>query len=163
MKRLIITLTFFFCILPYICGSGKEREYCSESIKIDVLPGWALGNFVRPNGMNPVINPYPKLIFHCPMKLLYNGKNRTDIKRDAHYNPGTYSAGQVLFDLKNHFKAIKRLGKPFFYPIESCERNGQYIDGTVFIEGLTFFKTKWYLYYGCADSKVGVAVYGPAN
>lgn len=43
-----------------------------------------------------------------------NGKNRTDIKRDLHYNPGTYSAGQVLFDLKGPFKAIKRLEKPFF-------------------------------------------------
>ncbi|MBV3655346.1 hypothetical protein KSY17_01100, partial [Bacteroides sp. MSK.18.22] len=36
-----------------------------------------------------------------------------------------------------------------------------YVDGTVFIEGMVYFKNKWYLYYGCADSKVGVAVYDP--
>jgi predicted GH43/DUF377 family glycosyl hydrolase len=35
------------------------------------------------------------------------------------------------------------------------------VDGTVFIEGMVYFKNKWYLYYGCADSKVGVAVYDP--
>ena len=43
------------------------------------------------------------------------------------------------------------------------EKSGQYVDGTVFIEGLVFFKGKWYLYYGCADSMVGVAVYDPQN
>jgi hypothetical protein len=26
---------------------------------------------------------------------------------------------------------------------------------------MVFFKKKWYLYYGCADSRVGVAVYDP--
>jgi predicted GH43/DUF377 family glycosyl hydrolase len=35
------------------------------------------------------------------------------------------------------------------------------VNGTVFIEGLVLFKGKWFLYYGCADSKVGVAVYDP--
>jgi hypothetical protein len=33
--------------------------------------------------------------------------------------------------------------------------------GTVFIEGLVFHNQKWYLYYGCADSRVAVAVYDP--
>jgi len=28
---------------------------------------------------------------------------------------------------------------------------------------MVFFKKKWYLYYGCADSKVAVAVYDSAN
>jgi len=31
----------------------------------------------------------------------------------------------------------------------------------VFVEGLVFFKGKWYLYYGCADSRVAVAVFDP--
>lgn len=33
-----------------------------------------------------------------------------------------------------------------------------YKDGTVFIEGLAYFKNKLYLYYGCADSQVAVAI-----
>jgi len=31
-------------------------------------------------------------------------------------------------------------------------------DGTVFVEGLVYFQGKWILYYGTADSFVGVAV-----
>lgn len=96
--------------------------------------------------------------------LLYNGKNQTDDKvRDPRFNAGTYSAGQVLMDLEDPMKAIARLDVPFFRPIEDFEKSGQYIDGTVFIEGLAFFKGKWYLYYGCADSQVSVAIYDPTK
>ena len=35
--------------------------------------------------------------------------------------------------------------------------------GTVFIEGLVFHNQKWFLYYGCADSRVAVAVYDPSK
>jgi predicted GH43/DUF377 family glycosyl hydrolase len=47
--------------------------------------------------------------------------------------------------------------------MESFEKSGQYVNGTVFIEGMVYFKKKWFLYYGCADSRVAVAVYDPAN
>lgn len=33
-----------------------------------------------------------------------------------------------------------------------------YEGGTVFIQGLVHFQDKWFLYYGTADSSVGVAV-----
>ena len=35
--------------------------------------------------------------------------------------------------------------------------------GTVFTEGLVWHRGKWFLYYGCADSFVGVAVCDPAT
>lgn len=47
--------------------------------------------------------------------------------------------------------------------MDDFEKSGQYVDGTVFIEGLVYLDGKWYLYYGCADSMVGVAVYDPAK
>ena len=103
----------------------------------------------------------PAIITNKGILLLYNGKNRTDDKRDERYNAGTYCAGQILFDLKNPYKVIGRLDVPFFRPMEDFEKSGQYVDGTVFIEGLTYYKKKWYLYYGCADSMVGVAIYDP--
>lgn len=95
--------------------------------------------------------------------LLYNGKNRTDHKRDTRFNAGTYNAGQVLFALEDPYQVVNRLDVPFFRPMDDFEKSGQYVDGTVFIEGLVFYKNKWFLYYGCADSQVGVAVYDPAN
>ena len=103
----------------------------------------------------------PAVITDNGILLLYNGKNRTDELRDKRYNSGTYSAGQVLFDLKDPYKAIARLDTPFFRPTEDFEKSGQYVDGTVFIEGLVYHQGKWFLYYGCADSKVGVAIYNP--
>jgi len=103
----------------------------------------------------------PAVITDKGILLLYNGKNATDGNQDERFNAGTYSAGQVLFDLSDPCKVLSRLDVPFFRPMESYEKSGQYVDGTVFIEGLTYFKEKWYLYYGCADSKVGVAIYDP--
>lgn len=95
--------------------------------------------------------------------LLYNGKNQTDNKRDSRFTPGAYCAGQILTDAKDPMTVLQRLDVPFFRPMASFEKSGQYVDGTVFIEGLVFFKNKWYLYYGCADSQVGVAIYDPAK
>lgn len=103
----------------------------------------------------------PAIITDKGILLLYNGKNRTDGKRDPRFNSGTYSAGQVLFDLNHPYEVISRLDVPFFRPMADFEKSGQYADGTVFIEGLVYFKGKWYLYYGCADSMVGVAICDP--
>ena len=96
--------------------------------------------------------------------LLYNGKNSNKIEdSDSRFTAGAYCAGQILLDKKDPTKLIARLDVPFFRPMTSYEKSGQYVDGTVFIEGLVFFKGKWFLYYGCADSQVGVAVYDPEN
>lgn len=103
----------------------------------------------------------PAILTDKGILLLYNGKNRKDEKGDTRYPGGTYAAGQVLFDAKNPDQVLERLDTPFFRPTEAFEKSGQYADGTVFIEGLTFFKKRWYLYYGCADSFVGVAVCNP--
>lgn len=89
--------------------------------------------------------------------LMYNGKNRAN-GGDAAYPAGAYCAGQLLLDANEPYKVLGRLDKPFFVPEASFEKSGQYKDGTVFIEGLVYHKKKLHLYYGCADSMVGVAV-----
>lgn len=94
--------------------------------------------------------------------LLYNGKNHAG-RGDSRYTANVYAAGQALFDSNDPCHFITRLDEPFFRPMEYFEKSGQYVDGTVFIEGMVYYKDKWYLYYGCADSKVGVAVYDPQN
>ena len=106
----------------------------------------------------------PAVLTSRGIVLLYNGKNQTnDDGRDKRFTAGAYCAGQLLTDAKNPMKALQRLDVPFFRPMDSFEKSGQYVDGTVFIEGLVFFKNKWYLYYGCADSQVGVAIYDPSK
>jgi predicted GH43/DUF377 family glycosyl hydrolase len=101
----------------------------------------------------------PALLTNNGIVLLYNGKNKSDEDRDKKFTPGVYSAGQALFDKNDPTKFIARLDVPFLRPIADFEKSGQYKDGTVFIEGLVFFKNKWFLYYGCADSKVSVATW----
>ena len=95
--------------------------------------------------------------------LFYNGKNGTGDNADPDYPQNTYAAGQLLFALNNPLKPTARLDKPFFRPMADFEKTGQYAAGTVFIEGLVFHRNQWMLYYGCADSMVGVAVYDPSH
>ncbi|MCW3106330.1 MAG: glycosidase related protein, partial [Segetibacter sp.] len=105
----------------------------------------------------------PAIMTDKGILLIYNGKNKAGKEGDENYTANTYSAGQVLFDRNDPAKPIARLNEPFFVPRESFEKSGQYPAGTVFTEGLVYFKNKWFLYYGCADSRVAVAVFDPKN
>lgn len=104
----------------------------------------------------------PAVLTDKGILLMYNGKNSAGERGDGNYTPNSYCAGQALFDAADPTKLVDRLDKPFFMPEAEFEKSGQYPAGTVFIEGLVFHKGKWYLYYGCADSRVAVAVYDPA-
>ncbi|OKS86080.1 hypothetical protein RG47T_1528 [Mucilaginibacter polytrichastri] len=95
--------------------------------------------------------------------LFYNGKNKAGDDGDKRFNGNSYCAGQALFDKNDPSKPITRLDLPFLRPMEAFEKSGQYVNGTVFIEGMVFFHKKWFLYYGCADSRVAVAIYDPAH
>lgn len=100
----------------------------------------------------------PAVITDKGILLLYNGKNSGGKGRDRRYTANSYCAGQLLFDRNDPTKLIGRLDEPFFVPEASFEKSGQYPAGTVFIEGLVYYKGKWFLYYGCADSRVSVAI-----
>ncbi|SFO55250.1 Predicted glycosyl hydrolase, GH43/DUF377 family [Chitinophaga sp. YR627] len=103
----------------------------------------------------------PAILTSKGIVLLYNGKNRSGADGDLNYTANSYCAGQMLFSAADPSKLISRLDKPFMVPTESFEKSGQYPAGTVFIEGLVYYKGQYFLYYGCADSRVAVAVYQP--
>lgn len=105
----------------------------------------------------------PAVVTENGIVLIYNGKNQNGSAGDANYPAATYAAGQMLFSLDNPLQLIGRLDKPFFRPMADFERSGQYAAGTVFTEGLVYHQGKWFLYYGCADSFVGVAVCDPTT
>ena len=94
--------------------------------------------------------------------LIYNGKNANNDNRDKNLDPGVYTCGQALFDAELPTRLIKRLDQPFFKPELDWEKSGQYGAGTTFSEGLVLKEKRWFLYYGCADSFVGVAI-APAS
>lgn len=94
----------------------------------------------------------PAILTERGIVLIYNGKGRTASQK------GTYAPGQVLFDKNDPSKVMARSDVPFMSPELDFEKSGQYRDGTVFTEGLVYFKGRWFLYYGAADSFVGVAI-----
>ena len=70
----------------------------------------------------------------------------------------TSSRGQALLDLNDPTKLLERVDKPFIRPELPFEKSGQYKAGTTFLEGLSYFNRKLFLYYGIADTYVALAV-----
>ncbi len=102
----------------------------------------------------------PALYTDQGILLLYNGKNLSGEGAGTQVAEGTYCGGQVLFDKEDPARMLARLEEPFICPDLPHEVTGQYKAGTTFIEGLVYYKGQWFLYYGTADSMVGVAVKG---
>jgi predicted GH43/DUF377 family glycosyl hydrolase len=100
----------------------------------------------------------PAIITEKGIVLFYNGKNAVGAAADTNLPEGTYSTGEIIFDKNNPKIVIERSDTSFLKPTLPHEVSGQYIAGTTFAEGLVHFKNKWFLYYGTADSFVGVAV-----
>jgi predicted GH43/DUF377 family glycosyl hydrolase/lysophospholipase L1-like esterase len=93
--------------------------------------------------------------------VLYNGKN-AESGGDPALGPNAYAAGEALFDAKDPKHLIEQTDAPVLKPELPYEKTGQYAAGTTFAEGLVYFKSQWFLYYGCADSLVSV-VTAPGN
>jgi predicted GH43/DUF377 family glycosyl hydrolase len=123
----------------------------------------------------PEVGP-PPVLTKAGIVLVYNGKNATGAngkiaagangrnangtQRDPKLAAGTYSVGQALFAADDPAKLLARTTIPFFEPKLPWEQSGQYAAGTTFAEGLVWSHDRWLLYYGCADSRVGVALSG---
>ena len=100
----------------------------------------------------------PAILTDKGILLLYNGKNATTEKADPSLPKGMYSVGQIIFDPEDPTKVRSRSDQPFLKPSLKHEISGQYQAGTTFAEGLIWFHQKWHLYYGTADSFVGLAI-----
>lgn len=102
----------------------------------------------------------PAVITDKGIVVLYNAGNSATFG-DPDLGDKIYSGGQALYDLKNPMKLLARSDEPFIKPEMPYEKTGQYKDGTTFLEGLVLFNDKWHLYYGTADSRVGIAIWSP--
>ncbi len=126
-----------------------------------VLLGKRPGHF---DSSFPEVGP-PPVLTDRGIVVIYNGKNapggngkNASAGGDPALGPNAYAAGQALFASDDPSRLLARLDEPFFKPEMPFEKTGQYAAGTTFVEGLVRFGQKWFLYYGCADSSVGVAV-----
>ncbi len=99
----------------------------------------------------------PPVLTRNGIVMLYNAKNKDGEGSDPKLKPGTYSVEIAAFAADDPGKLLSRTVTPVFKPELPFEQTGQYAAGTTFSEGLVLFKGKWWMYYGCADSFVGVA------
>lgn len=97
----------------------------------------------------------PPVITENGIVVFYNAGNSQKVGVPDLGNR-VYTGGQALFDANQPWKLLDRTDKPFIKPEKDFEKSGQYKDGTTFLEGLVYFNNSWYLYYGTADSMVGV-------
>jgi beta-1,2-mannosidase len=98
----------------------------------------------------------PALITNDGIVFIYNSRN-SPVNGDTSLPEGTYSAGQILADKNDPFRILDRSEESFFRPDKPYEMTGQ-VNNVCFLEGLVFFKNRWWLYYGTADSQIAVAV-----
>lgn len=110
----------------------------------------------RPNKFDgQLVEPGPyALLTEKGILLIYNSARPMPEKKNALI----YSAGQVLMNGQDPTHIVARSDEPFFVPDKPYELTGQ-VNNVVFLEGLVYFKKKWFLYYGTADSKIAVAVH----
>lgn len=104
----------------------------------------------------PEVGP-PPVLTDRGIVVMNNGKNDPE-NGDPELGPNAYAAGQARFAADDPSKLLAQADKPFLKPELPFEKTGQYAAGTTFAEGLVVLKGKWFLYYGCADSLVGVAI-----
>jgi predicted GH43/DUF377 family glycosyl hydrolase len=101
----------------------------------------------------------PPLVGSRGVLLLHNAMNDR-LNGDGTLPDRAYAAGQVLLDPADPTAILARATAPFFRPESAAETAGQ-VPNVTFVESLVFFQGRWLLYYGMADSRIGVAEYRP--
>lgn len=142
-----------------------------RSLSYDAERGWAVEWEPGVAGLLPLLRPRrtrfdSRLVEPGPpavrtddgIVLVYNGAN-AKVDGDPTLADRAYGPGQALFDLADPTACLARATEPFLRPESSDEQAGQ-VDNVCFAEGLVRFRDRWFLYFGMADSKVGVAVAG---
>ena len=129
-------------------------EDAEKSIVIEALqprPGYFDSRLVEPG-------PFA-LLKDEGVVMIYNASNAKNLN-DQSLEPYTYAAGQAFFDAEQPWKLLDRTDDYFIYPEDAFEMEGE-VDQVIFVEGLVFHQNRYLLYYGTADSRIGVAVYNP--
>jgi predicted GH43/DUF377 family glycosyl hydrolase len=98
-----------------------------------------------------VVEPGPPPVMTAAgLLLLYNGADDALV----------YRTGWALFDRADPTHLLARSDEPLFAPETPWEKSGQ-VPNVVFAEGLIVQPDRWLIYYGAADTRVGVAAISP--
>jgi predicted GH43/DUF377 family glycosyl hydrolase len=125
--------------LDFSNEDGRERYLKSTYAPTCRENGWDA--CVRGAGPPPIKTKYGWLLFYHAID-----------KRD----PGKYKVGAMLLDLNDPTKILVRSPEPVLEPSEVYEYNG-FKGGVVYASGAVLKDGKLFVYYGAADSYIGVA------
>ncbi len=122
-------------------ASSPDLIHWTEETKTPVLPR-------RPGQFDSrVVEPGPAPVVTAEgIALIYNAADDKLVYRTA----------VAVFDPKDPRKVLWRSDHPLFEPEKSWERQGQ-VPNVIFVEGMVRQKDRYLLYYGGADTHVGVA------
>ncbi len=126
-----------------------ESEHIGAgSVPIKTKQGWLLiYHGVELTERNFLVDTYNNLLYDFK-GLFHKLRNRR--------LPLVYHAGAALLDLKKPETEIARLMKPLFSPKLDWEKQGD-MNNVVFPEGAIVEKDKLKIYYGAADTRIGLA------
>lgn len=73
-----------------------------------------------------------------------------------------YTAGQALVDPQRPTELLAELTRPWLQPTTYEDTHGL-VSNVTFVEGLVWFRDRWFAYYGQSDSTLGVATSRPGD
>ena len=73
-----------------------------------------------------------------------------------------YTAGQVLVHPDRPTEVLAELTRPWIEPTTYEDTHGL-VSNVTFVEGLVWFRDRWFAYYGQSDSTLGVATHRPGD
>ncbi|HTS34810.1 MAG TPA: glycoside hydrolase family 130 protein [Candidatus Solibacter sp.] len=122
-------------------ATSTDLLHWTEATKTPALP-------VRPGKFDSrVAEPGPPpIITRKGIVLIYNGADDQLV----------YRTGIAIFDRNDPTKLIWRNDTPVFAPEKDWEKVGQ-VPNVVFVEGMIQQRDRYLLYYGAADTNIGVA------
>lgn len=126
----------------------EDQHIGAGSTPIKTKKGWLIiYHGVELVEKYPIISIYSKMVYML-LGMFHKRRNKR--------LPLVYHAGAALLDLKKPETEIGRLKEPLFSPKYEWEKKGD-ISNVVFPEGVAVHGDKLKIYYGCADSKIGLA------
>ena len=71
-----------------------------------------------------------------------------------------YRCGQFAIDLRDPTAVLARESEPWLRPQTFEDTHGM-VSNVTFVEGLVFFRDRWFAYYGQSDTTLAVAICDP--
>jgi predicted GH43/DUF377 family glycosyl hydrolase len=127
---------------------GSDPVLARLLVVIPTRPGKFDSDLVEPGP--------PALLTSAGILLCFNGRNSAS-SGDPGFPEGCYAGSQALMDPGDPGHLLQRLDRCFIRPDKDYEIRGQ-VNQVCFLEGLIRFRSRWFLYYGTADSRIAVAV-----